>query len=515
MSTKRVQLDVAVFRVAIPLIGLVIGSSALGGNPVSFAQKPIEVRVEVDNFAAVYTGDGAGSLASLSSLGPMTSGPGGGIAIYPGVVTMMSPYIYIAAWSDDGAQQGLLAEVRTLKSIATSVLSGSANSWEVFATGMNLGTGSPAPNLAQLSAQIAIANAGGGCSGGWAPITVGGRAGFPVCNAPPWVVPGGSINAGARWMWYNDINDCAANGPHNEIAGCSINPPDVPFFSGHNHAEYLIFRTKLPCVNRWGDMIAWWPFNETAGPIAEDLAGNHKGYHQASANDPLPTCPGCFDGAALSFDGDDFVLVPHKADLNFLANVRTIEATIATVSTGLFQTILSKGTLFSSAGYEFGIDGGGLPTLFVIDDVLQLGSVGQSAIPTGDGWCSCIAVTFEPVDPSTVNTCFYVDGVLGGCNLMAGTALGVSNTDPMRIGIGDFGAFTGEIDQVTLYNRVLTAEELANNCVRKKCPCRPCRMFSPVYADVSPCGEGDGVIDVDDLLILLDGFAGNDSCPEE
>ena len=132
--------------------------------------------------------------------------------------------LYIAAWSDDGSAQGLLQD---LKAKGNRLLD---KNWEVFATGIDLDSvNSPSPTLAELTAQINIANADAGnpntTSGGWVPVTIGGSNGIQ-----PWGDLS-SIDDDASWMWYDSGKQ-----------GGTL----APFRGGFDHDEYLIFRASVP-----------------------------------------------------------------------------------------------------------------------------------------------------------------------------------------------------------------------------------------------------------------------------
>ena len=172
--------------------------------------------ITADNHYALYTGAPDGS--TVSFWGRNELGGGGSPGTYNWSmaeqynVATPDPYIYIAAWSDDSVAQGLLCD---LVANGTPIRSGDAR-WEVFATGINLNDGDPAPTLATMGTQIALAN-----SLGWGPIDVG------VANgASPWGAVA-NIDSSAKWMWHATAGRDAFNG-------------------GFDHDEFLIFRTSIP-----------------------------------------------------------------------------------------------------------------------------------------------------------------------------------------------------------------------------------------------------------------------------
>ena len=202
------------------LMGLIGALFAISN--VSLAQVTVSGDLDVDNYAQVFTGDTAGT--SLTLFVGVVSGPNSS-QNYNFLTT--DQHLYIAAWSDDSTQQGLLHDFAMN---ANPVWSGNA-AWEVYATGINFST-IASPTLGSFTTQIGIANAatgGVGTSVTWVPTTVGGinNGTFPVGN--PWVQQA-SIATNANWVWYDNGNQAGAQ---------------APFRGGFDHDEYLIFRTPV------------------------------------------------------------------------------------------------------------------------------------------------------------------------------------------------------------------------------------------------------------------------------
>ena len=190
---------------------------------VSQAQVTVAGDLDIDNVAQVYTGNAAGT--SVTLIGGSVSGPNSATAYS---FNTTDDFLYIAAWSDNGTQQGLLHDFAMN---AIPVWSGDP-AWQVYATGIDLNVASPVPTATQLGTQIGIANAaagGAGTSVTWVPTTVGGinDGTFPAGN--PWVQQA-SIANNANWTWYDSNTQVSAQ---------------APFRGGFNHFEYLIFRTPV------------------------------------------------------------------------------------------------------------------------------------------------------------------------------------------------------------------------------------------------------------------------------
>lgn len=194
--------------------------------PTAQAQQNFNVTITVDNAYALYLGDPV----SATSLEFTATNFLAAEIWSPESFSFTAPdlsFVYIVTWSDDAVIQGALADFQNT-TLGGSVISGSSP-WEVTATGIDLDNPDPPPTLADLTAQILLANAGTNPSNGWVTPTasaltnvVGGGI-----HGPSPVIPG--IDSNARWMWYDSGLDSNPNAP----------------FAGFNHDEYLIFRIPV------------------------------------------------------------------------------------------------------------------------------------------------------------------------------------------------------------------------------------------------------------------------------
>ena len=187
------------------------GTLALAGS----AQGVVTATFTADNHYGLY-GDYGGA---LTFIGANETGAYGSPGRYnwslPETFTFDTPdTVYIAAWSDGRVAQGLIGQ---LNIDGVNVYTGDAG-WEVFATGIELGAGASAPDVADMAAQIAIADS----TGAWEIPFVG----FDNVNTTrPWGKIAG-ISEEANWVW-RDSGDLRNN----------------PLIGGSNSGEYLIFRT--------------------------------------------------------------------------------------------------------------------------------------------------------------------------------------------------------------------------------------------------------------------------------
>jgi hypothetical protein len=199
---------------------------------------------------------------------------GSGPELYPNIPYVAGDYLYIVAYSDKAATQGVLAQF--VAGTRTSFTG--ATAWQVYATGVNFNPGSGGPSIATINAQIALANAGTGGAGsskGWVgpnggPINSGyvGTLAIGEDNSTaggdfPQVCPT-AIGTAAKWMWYN--------------------PSAVPDpFSGFVAGEFLIFRLPFSELVDPRVVIVNKDINNSTGQTATGvdilIAGHHSQYN--------------------------------------------------------------------------------------------------------------------------------------------------------------------------------------------------------------------------------------------
>ncbi|MBN1861610.1 MAG: right-handed parallel beta-helix repeat-containing protein, partial [Candidatus Thermoplasmatota archaeon] len=200
-------------------------------------------------------------------------------------------------------------------------------------------------------------------------------------------------------------------------------------------------------------LVAYWNFNEGSGTIAHDNSGNgHNGtiYNASWTTGKI--------GKALYFDGNyDYVLQ------NPFNGFPTAQITVA-FWMNTSDTTQEDGCAFSyactNATNEFVITNYSNFT-FVIHDQL----VGNSGISTNDGFWHHIAVTWNSSDGQLL---FYKDGILefsgtgfiGGLLSPNGSVAIGGDQDSVGGGWESYQFFKGIIDEVRIYNRTLTQDEI-------------------------------------------------------
>ena len=208
----------------------------------------------------------------------------------------------------------------------------------------------------------------------------------------------------------------------------------------------------------------YWKFDEASGNVATDSSGN--GNVGTLINNPTRITGKV--GKALEFDKtyNQEVQVNASSTLNFV-NPLTIAMWVKPIYTGdstpgTHRRIIAKYTN-SSNHYQIGIDGNTRQILTRIDYIGNAyRTMSNSVIPLDI--YSHLAVTFD-----TGITKIYING-----SLTTTTAVGITNTKSGDTNLHISGLpdvsnfFNGQLDEVRIYNRTLTATDvmgLTINCI--------------------------------------------------
>jgi hypothetical protein len=219
-------------------------------------------------------------------------------------------------------------------------------------------------------------------------------------------------------------------------------------------------------------LLGYWSFNEGSGTVAADSSGH--GNNGQLMNGPI-WVPGRIAGA-LKFDGvDDYVLVPHNAGLLPSGNEVTVSVWInAERHTGpnnaTWQGILSKGD--APRLYSLYTEASGVLHFSTGPGGAFVGTLSTGQVPLRE-WAHIVAMV------SGGQHVYYINGQPAGVE-GSGATLPAGSTSPLNIGRtpGETDReFLGMIDDVRLYNRALTAEE-----IKKLIPPK-LRAFDPSPAD--------------------------------
>ncbi len=199
-------------------------------------------------------------------------------------------------------------------------------------------------------------------------------------------------------------------------------------------------------------LVAHWKFDEGSGSTAFDSAGNNHGqlYGAQWVTGRI--------GGALGFDGvDDYLRVPD-ADVLTPQNTMTISYWLLNEGTG--TGVYKLAFCASSRAYAFNVGAAGdlhlriYSSASTYDDLASNGVVGQ------DGWHHLVG-TFDHGQAA-----LYIDGSLDVAASMSVSSI-MNDTQPLTIGgfwdycgTTRFRANNGQVDDVRIYNRVLSAWEV-------------------------------------------------------
>ena len=236
----------------------------------------------------------------------------------------------------------------------------------------------------------------------------------------------------------------------------------------------LTVKYECTCTPPPPQMVAWWPLDETSGTNANDIINDNDGTHQNG-----PTSVSGMVGGALSFDGvNDYVKVPDNNVLDFGANQDfSIDAWIlAAKESNRVRTIVDKryeDGKTNTKGYTFFLNNGKLSFQLATGNGSWFCANNPSSSCTNytsssanlaDGKWHHVAVTVNRSSSAPIGT-FYVDGLPIDTTSIPSFRLGdLSNDQPLTIGrstntiVGS--NFQGNIDEVEIFNRVLTDEEV-------------------------------------------------------
>lgn len=192
-------------------------------------------------------------------------------------------------------------------------------------------------------------------------------------------------------------------------------------------------------------LVAYWSFGEGEGHIVFDKTANHN--EGVSAN---PTWLEGKQGFALRFDGvNDSVTIRHSESL-MPTDAITLSACISILgSAQAYHGIIGKNGYIS--GYRLLVHGTNMKVLFQLAG--EEGYNLWSSIPVADDRWHFIAATY---DGSKMR--LYIDGTKDPNEADRAGPID-ANTSPVMIGKPQY-AFNGLIDEVRIYNRALSEEEI-------------------------------------------------------
>jgi len=247
-------------------------------------------------------------------------------------------------------------------------------------------------------------------------------------------------------------------------------------------------------------------FDEGSGTVAKDESG----YGNDGTIYGATWVDGKY-GKALSFDGkEDYVIVENDASLNFGTGSFSVSVWVKSNEASTAHDIIIKSRrsgLVTPKRWRIGQNPNSDVFFDIDDDTKPAATPHSTAVNIADGsWHHIVAVR-----KAGTGTELFIDGVMRDSDADRGD---ISNTEHVYIGCkSDKNFFNGLIDEVSIYNRALTADEIKTLYEGKKPALTLTKSASPstiqegetttISIRVENAGTGDAKsVDVTDTIPL-------------
>ncbi len=281
---------------------------------------------------------------------------------------------------------------------------------------------------------------------GWIPVNLSSiTGGSPLPN-----LPRDPINTTSSQNYYQYIGNSS-----NWAITALLESQKYLAQSGHGDGGYDPGRfekgSSLALISQGESLVGWWTFDEGSGTIANDASGNgNTGNASGTA-----VVSGKLNNAR-SFNGaGDYVDAGNNAKVNFGTGNFSVLAWIKpNGSQNSVGAIVDK---YSGPGFFVSLNGF-VPRIF-IQDVPSYIWVDAGTTQAANGAWSHFAATFNRASYVTA----YLNGASTGQVNISSKSGTVNNGRNLFIGHEsvDNGWFNGQIDEVMIYNRALSAAEIA------------------------------------------------------
>ncbi len=205
-------------------------------------------------------------------------------------------------------------------------------------------------------------------------------------------------------------------------------------------------------------LIGHWRLDEASGTTAADSStGNVTGTMAGGMTAAAATRPGAV-AAGMIFDGvDDRISMGDIFDFGTTQNF-SISAWVKAQPGSAGGMIVAKRAGSNVASWWVGIDGADGTMDANIDDGPSNAIRSKNTTDMRDGQWHLLTATYDRAG----NMRIFVDGVLADSDNITGASTSMSTTNNFTIAANSSGGtpFNGQVDDVRVYNRVLTADEV-------------------------------------------------------
>lgn len=223
----------------------------------------------------------------------------------------------------------------------------------------------------------------------------------------------------------------------------------------------ILLTAATLCLGLQGP-VGWWRGDDGTTPtVAADSSGNNRnGTYTGATTSTSPLPAGLFNNvSAFQFDGtNDQVSIPHNAAFNLTGNMTIAFWMRKLGDPADWVRVIGKG---ATAVRTFGIweePAAGARLYFQQYDGAGNALINLWSTGTVNGNWNHVALT---VDAATDTATFYLNAAPSGSGPRTATPDPGVDTEPVRLGHAGYHTyFNGQLDEVRLFNRVLTLAEI-------------------------------------------------------
>jgi len=236
---------------------------------------------------------------------------------------------------------------------------------------------------------------------------------------------------------------------------------------------------------------SWWRLDETGGTNLFDGMGRHDGYY-TSLNGSVPPVTFGAAGALLSNPNPAVTFTPSKQGVGVVPYSPALNPNVYTVELWVKTTVIAGGQVPASTsfngdavGWRWSADGGNW-----IGNAADLPGNGYTTCPIISGYWSQLVITYDRNRGGTGNNPYqyFINGQGSVIANYIWTGPGLNGSGPLIIGGHGVDAgtladrfFDGQVDEVAIYPRLLSAAEITNHWVARGIVVVP-PSFSPMLS---------------------------------